>query len=196
MYLVYKTLSYITHTMCSVVANMTSQPNKRPREDVPFIPDGFKSFKDKVVYDKYFKLELVKIPVKRIYFPNMEDDTDEVKLKVYVDFSDLEEDDREVIRKADTSLKEAAELQNKKYSPLVDENGVLKLSIQVKFAKRKKQSIIKNDHTLTANFVFSSVYDYMNYYGVNLMVPRKDKKALVSPIPKQKDNKKDDEEEE
>ncbi len=161
----------------------TNAGQKRSHDDVPMIPDGFKEHNDRLVYKTYCKLDLVKTPIKSVYFSTMDDDTTDVKYKVYVNLDDLDEQDQMRITEVNEAIKECAKLQNNvKHATLINEAGEVKLTIYAKFAKRKKQAILKNDHAITAGFMFSSVFSYMGWYGVNLIVPKKDKKVTISKI--------------
>ena len=165
---------------------------KRSHDDVQHIPDGFKIYQDRVVYGKYHKMELNKVPVTRMWFDSMEDDAEEKKVKVYVEVKHLSDEDQTIISEVDTALADAAKVLDRKHSPLVNGDGLLKLCVINKFAKRRKTAIIKHDHTISGTFMFSSVYDYMQWYGTNLIVPKKDKKPNITQVPKPKEEKKEE----
>jgi hypothetical protein len=169
-------------------ANMAS---KRSHDDVQHIPEGFKIIDEdsdtpKVVYEEYHKFELAKVPLARIWFDTMEDDKDEAKLKMYVKIDDLVAEDIEVIKKVDASLAETAKLLGRKHSPLVDKDGHVKLSTKLKMQRRRKQSLANGGYLVTGKFILSSVYAYNQYYGLNLIVSRKDKRPVFSQVPKPK----------
>ena len=169
-------------------ANMAS---KHTHDDVQHIPEGFKSIDEdsdtpKVVYEEYHKFELTKVPLARFWFDKMEDDKEEMKVKIYVKLDDLAAEDIAVIKKVDASLAETAKLLDRKHSPLVDKDGHLKLSTKLKLQKRRKQSLTNGDYLVTGKFILSSVYDYNQYYGINLIVSRKDKKPVFGQVPKPK----------
>ena len=169
-------------------ANMAS---KRSHDNVQHIPEGFKiigedSDRPRVVYEEYHKFELAKVPLDRTWFDTMEDDKEDTKLKLYVKLDDLAAEDIAVIKKVDASLAETAKLLGRKHAPLVDKNGQVKLSTKLKLQKRRKQSLTKGEYLVTGKFILSSVYDYNQYYGINLIVAQGDKKPVFSQVPKPK----------
>ena len=127
-------------------------------------------------------------------------------MKVVVKTDHLCDEDIQFIRSVDLALADAAKLMNKKHYPLMDEKTQqVKFTIYAKYSKRKKQSIINGGFSLSANFLLSSVYDYeandeTTYYGINFVVPRSQKKPVISVIskPKKKEEKgeKDEKDEE
>jgi hypothetical protein len=169
-------------------ANMAS---KRTHDNVQHIPEGFKiigedSDTPRVVYEEYHKFELAKVPLARTWFDVMEDDKEDTKVKIYVKLDDLAAEDIEVIKKVDASLAENAKLLGHKHSPLVDKDGHVKLSTKLKLQKRRKQSLTNGEYLITGKFILSSVYEYNQYYGINLIVSGKDKKPVFSQVPKRK----------
>ena len=173
--------------------------SKRSHDNVQHIPEGFKiigedSDTPRVVYEEYHKFELAKVPLARTWFNTMmEDDKEDTKVKLYVKLDDLAAEDIAVIKKVDASLAETAQLLGHKHSPLVDKDGHVKLSTKLKLQKRRKQSLANGGYLITGKFILSSVYEYNQYYGINLIVSRKDKKPVFSQVPKPKaDDKVDD----
>lgn len=165
-------------------ANMAS---KRTHDNIHHIPEGFRIIDEdsdtpKVVYEEYHKVELSKVPLARIWFEGMEDDKEDTKLKIYVKLDDLAKEDIEMIKKVDASLAETAQLLGNKHSPLVDKDGHVKLTTKLKMRKRRKQSLNNGEYLVTGKFILSSVYDYNQYYGINLIVSRNDKKPVFSQV--------------
>ncbi len=165
--------------------------SKRSHDDVQHIPEGFKiigedSDRPRVVYEEYHKFELAKVPLARTWFDTMEDDKEDTKLKLYVKLDDLAAENIAVITKVDASLAETAKLLGRKHAPLVDKDGHVKLSTKLKLQKRRKQSLTKGEYLITGKFILSSVYDYNQYYGINLIVAQGDKKPVFSQVPKPK----------
>lgn len=175
-------------------ANMS----KRAHDDVQHIPEGFKVIGDdtpKIVFDDYHKFELSKVPLAGVWFDSMDDDKEEVKVKLYVKLDDLCQEDIDVIQKVDASIAETAKLMNRQHSKLVGKNGQVKLTAYLKLQKRRKQSLNNGDYLVTAKFTLSSVYDYKDWYGINLIISRSDKKPTFSQVPKPKAKEEEDDQE-
>jgi len=175
---------------------------KRPANQVETIPEGFKKLDSgKIVSSKYHLISLNKVPIAKSWFENMRDDEVETKLKLHINTEHLLDEDLEFIKDIDKSLNESAKLLNKKHCPLLNSDGTqAKFSLYMKYMKRKKQSIIAGDYTITGNFLLSSIYDYtpkddgQSYYGINLIIPQSHKKAVITMVqkPKAKEENDDD----
>lgn len=136
-----------------------------------------------------------KVPIKTAYFTdqkNMGDDSDEQKHKVYVDVKLIDPNDLAILREVDAALEAAAKLQDRTFCPMINETkGTLKIPITMKLTHRKKKAIISGQQYISGTFMLSSVYDYeARWYGINLIVPKNQKKATLGQITKPKVEKK------
>lgn len=173
---------------------------KRTIDQVSTLPKGFKykndDPKDKIVFGQYVKFEISKRPLSNLWCVDMKNDPEPRKVKLYVLIEHFTDEDQVMLRTIDADLKEAADLLGKKYSPLIMKKGEpakeeVKLSAYLKLKADRKEKLQKG-HLITGKFMLSSVYDYKDYYGVNLIVSQKDK---VPSFSKQQEVKPEDENE-
>tara|TARA_Y100000385_G_scaffold274472_1_gene317709 strand:- start:66 stop:623 length:558 start_codon:yes stop_codon:yes gene_type:complete len=176
---------------------------KRTSAEVEVVPEGFKTLPSgRIVSSKYHLVTVDKKPVLKAWFADMKDDSDEKKVKVYVATKDLASESLQFLLESDDALAEAAKLKNINHCSLFDDDrSQVKLSLYLKYPRRKKQNIIEGDFTVSGKFLLSSVYEYSpdndkTYYGINLVVPRSQKKPSISSVVKPKAQSKKEEKEE
>ena len=179
---------------------MASEDNtKRPRVELTETPKLFKENRGQYVFHEYHSMHVNNVMLANIYFQHDQDDGKDTKVKAYVEKDTLPEDEVEWLESVDKSLAEYVEKVNKdgdiegsgkfKHCPIINK-GLVKLQPWCNFTKRKKNLVKKNvaGFMINGTFMMSSVYKYQNeegitYLGVNLIVPRKEKKCDIKAIP-------------
>jgi hypothetical protein len=201
-----KNLIFFPRVLGRLVRGVTTprahMASKRTHDNVQHIPEGFKIINEdsdtpRVVTEEYHLFNVVKAPVVRVWFKTTDDDEKPTQLKTYINVNDLSTEDQDFLRRVDGYLADTAKLLDRKHSPLVDKDDVVKLTAYLKLSKRRKHTITNGEFLVTGKFAVSSVFDFNGYYGANLVVPKKEKKCVFSQVSKPKvDDKVDDEDEE
>ncbi len=152
------------------------------------------------------------VKLANVYFQHDGDDGKDTKVKAYIEKDSLPEDEIEWLESVDKSLEAYVKKVNDdeevegagkfKHCPIINKD-LVKLQPWCNFTKRKKNLVKKNVEGFMINgtFMMSGVYNFqteegVTYVGVNLIVPRKEKKVEIKaiPIPKKTVQEKDDEE--
>ncbi len=170
---------------------------KRSATEAFAVPSGFKQLDNEnksIVWAGKFankRIELNKVPIKEVGYI----DDKKTNFKIHVSTEHMGQD-LEALRTIDATLADAAKEDSDApiHRALINEtNGTVKLSVTLgtktrdKSLKKKLIQSSTDEYFVTGNFGLSSIYKYQGSFGINLIIPKDEKKVVIAEKPKAED---------